>query len=143
MTYEGICDSDSIIGDRICHVRPTKCIHGIFDQGNLNRNIKLLNQYYAQHMNSDVDFDERFFINLNGIAHTPIKLVSPMSNFTKAPVALQQNSSTSGHKSPLSLGAMGALAAQNHQASKRQRGDSTPLKFVAPAEIPFQPKSNN
>ncbi len=88
MTYEGICDSDSITGDRVCHVRPTKCIHGIFDKENLNRNIKLLNQYYAQHMNSDVDFDERFFINLNGIAHTPIKLVSPMSNFTKAPVAL-------------------------------------------------------
>ena len=29
-----------------------------------------------------VDFDERFFINANGLQHTPIKLVSPGFNFT-------------------------------------------------------------
>ena len=28
-----------------------------------------------------VDFDERFFINANGLQHTPIKLVSPGINF--------------------------------------------------------------
>ena len=99
MSYQGICDQDDAKGSHYCNLRPSKCLHGIFDQGNLNRNVRLLDQYYSQHMNYDVDFDERFFINLNGLQHTPIKLVSPINSYN-TPVALQQNSSTSGHKSP-------------------------------------------
>ena len=65
MTYEGICDQDD--EDKYCQVRPSKCLHGIFDQGNLTKNIRAFDQYYAQQMNFGVDFDERFFINANGL----------------------------------------------------------------------------
>ena len=68
MTYEGVCDQDSSqTEDIFCHARPSKCLHGIYDQGNLNKNIRMLDQYYAQQMNFGVDFDERFFINANGM----------------------------------------------------------------------------
>ena len=87
-------------------------------------------------MNHEVDFDERFFINHNGLQHTPIKLVSPMNNYSNgSAVALQQNSSTVGQKSPIGKSALSALADQNYQANKRPRGDSVPLKFVTPEEI--------
>ena len=33
-------------------------------------------------MKNEVDFDERFFINHNGLQHTPIKLVSPMNTYS-------------------------------------------------------------
>ena len=89
-------------------------------------------------MSTDADFDERFFINHNGLQHTPIKLISPISYAnSNTPNALQQHSSTSGHKSPLTKGSLGVLAQQNHQASKRPRGESIPLKFVDPNEISF------
>lgn len=114
MTYEGVCDDSSIQGDRHCLDRPSKCLHGMFDQSTLNKNIRHVDQYYAQQMNSEADFDERFFINHNGLQHTPIKLISPISYCTNTPVALQQNSSTSGHKSPLMKGSLGVLAQQNH-----------------------------
>jgi len=78
-------------------------------------------------MNCDIDFDERFFINLNGLQHTPIKLVSPLMNNHSSSKALQQHSSTSGHKSPLNKGSMGAMAAQNHQTFKRARAYAVPL----------------
>jgi len=42
LTYEGIFDDDSIKGDRHCSARPSKCLHGILDKGNLNRNIRLM-----------------------------------------------------------------------------------------------------
>ena len=46
MTYEGICNKDNASREDYCPVRPTKCLHGIFDQGNLNKNIRMLDQYY-------------------------------------------------------------------------------------------------
>jgi len=40
-------------------------------------------------MNTEADFDERFFINHNGLQHTPIKLISPISyNSNTTPVAI-------------------------------------------------------
>jgi hypothetical protein len=33
----------------------------------------------------DTDFDERYFINLNGLSRTPLKLINSMSPHTKSP----------------------------------------------------------
>ena len=108
-TYEGICNREDTSGDSYCHNRARKCLHGIYDQGNLNRNIKLLDQYYVNQMSTDVDFDERFFINHNGLAHTPIKLISPINYYSgSSGKALKLHSSTAGHKSPLAKSAMAA-----------------------------------
>ena len=52
----------------------------------------------------EIDFDERFFINHNGLQHTPIKLVSPLGITNITPVTLKQNSSIDGHKSPVGKG---------------------------------------
>lgn len=71
-----------------------------------------MDMYYAQQMNCEINFDERFFINLDGLQHTPIKLVSPMNNYSGSSKALHQHSSTSGHKSPLNKGSMRVMAAQ-------------------------------
>jgi len=86
-------------------------LHGIYDQGNLIKNVRMLDQYYAQQMNCEIDFDERFFINHNGLQHTPIKLVSPLGITNITPVNLQQNSSTGGHKSPIGKSVFSGMAA--------------------------------
>jgi hypothetical protein len=93
MSYKEIFDQENnnnVPSDdsNFCSLRPSKCLHGIYDKSNINRNIRLLDQYYQLQMSSEVDFDERFFINYNGLQHTPIKLVSPISNFSNTPVAL-------------------------------------------------------
>ena len=82
-------------------------------------------------MSCDVDFDERFFINHNGLQHTPIKLVSPINNYSSTPQALQQHSSTNG-KSPISKISSNLASQHQAMASKRPRADSIPLKFVTP-----------
>lgn len=41
-------------------------------------------------MGLEVDFDERFFINYNGLQHTPIKLVSPINNYSSLPTGNHQ-----------------------------------------------------
>ena len=90
ITYDGICDQSSIQGDPHCLDRPIKCLHGIFDQRNLHKNIRFVDQHYSTLMNCEADFDERFFINHNGLQHTPIKLISPISYCSNnTPVALQ------------------------------------------------------
>ena len=48
MTYEGICDQTNQAEDKYCQIKPSKCLHGIFDQGNLNKNIRTFDQYYAK-----------------------------------------------------------------------------------------------
>lgn len=40
LSYEGICDEDSIQGKNFCLDRPTKCLHGIFDKKNVDKNIR-------------------------------------------------------------------------------------------------------
>ena len=84
LTYEGFCDKE----DGFCKLRPSKCLHGLFDQGNLAKNIRMFDHFYSQQISCDTDFDERYFINHKGLQHTPIKLVSPMTNFSITPVAL-------------------------------------------------------
>jgi hypothetical protein len=135
LTCEGICDDESIKGERHCLLRPSKCLHGMFDHGNLTTNNHILDRYYARQMDKNIDFDERFFFNLNGLQNTPIKLVSPLYHFSAgSPQAVSQhNSMSAGRKSPLNKGVFGAMAAQNHQAYKRPRGESLALEFVLPA----------
>jgi len=71
ISYKGILDEDnntlSSDSNNFCSLRPSKCLHGIYDKSNLNRNIRLMDQYYQLQMSSEVDFDERFFINYNGL----------------------------------------------------------------------------
>ena len=45
--------------------------------------MRLLNQYYEKQSCLDTDFDERYFINLNGLSRTPLKLIN--SPHTKSP----------------------------------------------------------
>lgn len=48
LTYEGICNTSNEATDNtnFCPLRPSKCLHGIYDKGNLARNVRLLDQYY-------------------------------------------------------------------------------------------------
>lgn len=46
ITYEGICglqsnDSTSAENNDHCKLRPSKCLHGLYDQGNLAKNIRM------------------------------------------------------------------------------------------------------
>ena len=71
ITYPGVCDA-------YCTQQPSKCLAGLYDQHNLQKNVRVLDQYYQKQMAFDSDFDERYFVNLNGIMNTPIKLISPL-----------------------------------------------------------------
>ena len=87
MTYQGIIDKDEEKVDGFCKLRASKCLHGLYDSDNLAKNIRMLDQVYGQNITWDTDFDERYFINLNGLQHTPIKLKSPLQNFPFARAA--------------------------------------------------------
>lgn len=101
MTYPGICSSDEsneiMIYNKepestlrepyygFCNYQPHKCLHGLLDGQNLQKNVRLLNQYYDKQMGYDTDFDERYFINLNGLSRTPLKLINSISPTKKSP----------------------------------------------------------
>ena len=89
---------------------------------------------YGQSIAWDTDFDERYFINLNGLQHTPIKLKSPLQNFPFSRAA--KTSVPEQHKSPLvKSSSLSKIAEQNYAAQKRARGGDVQLKFVTPEEV--------
>ena len=68
--------------------------HGIFDAPNVTRNVKALDQYYGRQVSLDNELDERYFINLNGLMHTPIKLISPLNHSSGKASGPKSNSSS-------------------------------------------------
>lgn len=71
ITYEGIFaatdQQEPEQVDGFCKLRPSKCLHGLYDQSNLAKNVRMIDQYYGQQISWDADFDERYFINHNGL----------------------------------------------------------------------------
>jgi hypothetical protein len=51
-------------------------------------------------MSYNTDFDERYFINLNGLSRTPLKLINSMSPHRKSPPSKGENSSNGTYKRP-------------------------------------------
>ena len=47
-------------------------------------------------MGYDTDFDERYFINLNGLSRTPLKLLHSISPSKKSPPYKDDNNSSNG-----------------------------------------------
>ena len=63
--------------------------------------MRLLNQFYDKQMSYNADFDERYFINLNGLSRTPLKLINSMSpTHRKSPPSKGENSSNGTYKRP-------------------------------------------
>lgn len=63
-----------------------------------------MNQYYDKQMSYNTDFDERYFINLNGLSRTPLKLINSVSpTHRKSPQSKGskgENSSNGTYKRP-------------------------------------------
>lgn len=55
-----------------CQHQSSKCLHGIFNNENLNLSFRKLDSYYQQKLTVD-ELDERHFINSDRLA-TPLKL---------------------------------------------------------------------
>jgi len=113
MTYPGICSpehesalqsqgigiepeqtqtqNDQDLG--YCNFLPQRCLHGLLDGQNLQKNVRLLNQYYDKSMSYNTDFDERYFININGLSRTPLKLINSISPPRKSPPSKGNESS--------------------------------------------------
>lgn len=53
-------------------------------------------------MSYDTDFDERYFINLNGLSRTPLKLINSISppKTQKSPPLKEDNTSNGAFKRP-------------------------------------------
>jgi hypothetical protein len=63
--------------------------------------VRLLNQYYGKQLSFNTDFDERYFIDINGLSRTPLKLINSMSpSYRKSPPSRGENSSNGTYKRP-------------------------------------------
>ena len=119
MAYQGVFQ---IGKEQNCLEKAAKCLHGLFDSQNVQRNTKILDQYYGK-QNFENEIDERYFINLNGLMHTPIKLISPL-NYGSSGKASGPGSNKSGKYNPQHKPTTpGALK------RPKQDGDERPFNF--------------
>ena len=73
-------------------------MYGIFDPSNITKNVKALDQYYGRQLGLESKLDERYFINLTGLMHTPLKLISPLNHSSGKASGHSSNKSSSNNK---------------------------------------------
>jgi hypothetical protein len=99
-------------------------------------------------MTFNTDFDERYFINLNGLSRTPLKLINSMSPHRKSPPSKGDNSSNGTFKRPkkdidLSFGSNDQhFAAFVDKENKEDTAFGQALQMIQPPRQAMQRKLN-